>query len=398
MMHTFDEIRSLFDIPKDIIYLDGNSLGPPTKTISRENKKFITEKWAKHLVRGWNDDNWILKPKTVGNMLATLVGAPTGSIVVGETLSIKTFQALYSAIQIKPNKSLILSDSGNFPSDLYIADGLLKSLDLNYAIRIVEPDEVFDHINEDVGILFLTEVDFRTGRKHDLINLTKKAHQMGAVTIWDLAHSIGVLPIELEKSKADFAVGCTYKYLNGGPGSPAFLYVAPKHHKKVKNIISGWLGHKSPFNFEKDFVSASGIDRMQIGTPPIIAMNALEEALQVFDLVTIEKIRRESIRLTNFFIEQTTKNCPEIELISPRDANKRGSHLAYTFDEAYPLMQCLKKNGVIGDFRKPNFLRFGFNPLFISQKDAAKASKILSRILATRQWDQPEFKVKAFVT
>ncbi|MDG2473809.1 MAG: kynureninase [Paracoccaceae bacterium] len=398
MKSNFSATKSLFDIPKDIIYLDGNSLGPPTTITSKKINTFINEKWAKLLIKGWNSDKWIDKPKNIGNRIATLIGAENDSVIVGDTLSIRTYQALHAAIKLKPKGKVILSDSGNFPSDLYIAQGLIESLNLSYELRIVEPHEVFDCITEEVAVLLLTEVDYRSSRKHNMLQLTTKAHTMGAITIWDLAHSTGVLSVKLQEANADFAVGCTYKYLNGGPGSPAFIYVAPKHQAKSENAIKGWLGHASPFNFTKQFQPSSGIDKMQIGTPPIIASTALEASLDIFDIVDIKDIGIETIKLTEFFIDQTHKHCPELKLISPTCSQKRGAHLAFAFTDGYALMQCLIEHGVIGDFRMPNLIRFGFNPLFIDQNDVSKALEILFDIMQNKKWDKPEFKVKSYVT
>jgi len=243
MQVDFKYTKSLFSLPKNIIYLDGNSLGPPTKATAKSVETLIKEKWAKLLIRGWNSDEWINKPKHVGNRIARLIGAQKDTVIVGDTLSIKTFQALFSALNLQQKRKIILSDKGNFPSDLYIAQGLIKTLRSDCKLHIVETEEVLSTLTDDIAVLFLTEVDYRTGRKHDMKKLTRRAKELGIVTVWDLAHSTGVLPVKLKEWDVDFAVGCTYKYLNGGPGSPAFLYVAPKHIKTTDNIIKGWLGH-----------------------------------------------------------------------------------------------------------------------------------------------------------
>lgn len=398
MRSDFALTKQLFDIPDGTIYLDGNSLGPPTKTASDQVSSLIEEKWAKLLIKSWNLDNWIDKPKSVGNRIAKVMGAKKNSVIVGDTLSIKTYQALYAAIKLQPERKIILSDSGNFPSDLYIAQGLIDALNLNYQLRTVKPEQIFESITSEVAILFLTEVDFRTGRKHDMIKLTKKAKEMGLITIWDLAHSIGVLPINIDKAEADFAVGCTYKYLNGGPGSPAFLYVAPKHLNNVDNIIKGWFGHTAPFSFNEAYQPASGINKMQIGTPPIIATAALEASLDILETVNIQDMREKSIELTELFIEETKRNCPMLKLISPICPYQRGAHLAFEFKEGYAVIQSLMEHNVIGDFRYPNLMRFGFNPLFICENNVLEASKILSKIMTSGEWNKKIFKIKSFVT
>ena len=398
MKTDFKATKSLFDLPTNTIYLDGNSLGPPTKKMSRKVDKFIKQKWAKLLIRGWNKDNWIHKPNSIGNKLAKLIGAEENSVIVGDTLSIKTYQALFAAIQLQPNRKIILTDSGNFPSDLYVAEGLLASIQPNYKLRAVEPSAILSALSDEIAVLFLTEVDYRTGRKHDMRKITNKAKKFGIITIWDLAHSAGVIPIHLEKFNVDFAVGCTYKYLNGGPGSPGFLYIAQEHQNKIENPIKGWLGHSSPFSFESQYQGAPGINKMQIGTPSIISFKALETSLKIFDKIDINDIRKKSIELTELFIERINKSCPELELVSPREAESRGAHLAYHFDEGYAVIQCLIKNGVIGDFREPNLMRFGFNPLFIGKNEVLKASEILTDIVRQKKWNRNDLKYKLYVT
>lgn len=398
MKSDFGKTKSLFNIPKNLIYLDGNSLGPPTKESLNHLIDFVDNKWAKLLVRGWNEDNWISKPISIGDRIATLVGAQKGSIIVGDTLSIKTYQALFSAIKLQRNRKIVLSDSGNFPSDLYIAKGLIDSLKSGYQLKLVEPEEVMNALNDEVAVLFLSEVDYRTSRKHNMAELTKQAKKVGALTIWDIAHSVGILDLALEKVDIDFAVGCTYKYLNGGPGSPAFLYAAPRLQNNIDNPIKGWLGHSSPFAFEKKYTPRNGIDKMQIGTPSIIAKVALEAGLDILESVTVEDIREQCKKLTQLFIEQTCKNCPELNLLSPKCPNKRGAHVAFEFKNGYPLIQCLIKHNVIGDFRNPNLMRFGFNPLYINEEDVLKAAEILTDVMETKKWNKSEFKIKSFVT
>ena len=398
-MHLdFKYTKSLFSLPDNIIYLDGNSLGPPTKATAKSVETFIKQKWAKLLIRGWNSDEWINKPKHVGNRIARLIGAQKDSVIVGDTLSIKTFQALFSALNLQQKRKIILSDKSNFPSDLYIAKGLIKTLRSDCKLHLVETEEVLGTLTDDIAVLFLTEVDYRTGRKHDMKKLTRRAKELGIVTVWDLAHSTGVLPVKLKEWEVDFAVGCTYKYLNGGPGSPAFLYVAPKNIKTTDNIIKGWLGHSSPFSFNDEYFPAKGIERMQIGTPPVIAIKSLEASLDILDTIDVRCIREQSIKLTELFISETMKNCPMLELASPRDPEERGAHVAFHFEHGYAVIQCLIENGVIGDFRMPNLMRFGINPLFIDGNDVLTASKILTDIMENKKWDKAYFKSKSFVT
>jgi kynureninase len=350
------------------------------------------------LIRGWNSAGWMMQSTRIGDRIARLIGAPAGSVIMGDTLSIKVYQALASAIELNPSRKVILSDSGNFPSDLYIAQGLVASLGRGLTLKIVEPEEVEAAIDDSVAVLMLTEVDYRTGRLHDMRALTSKAHGAGAITVWDLAHSAGALPVDLAGANADFAVGCTYKYLNGGPGAPAFIYVAPKHQETARPALSGWLGHEAPFAFDLDYRAGRGIERMRVGTPPVIALTALDAALDVWDGVSMDDVRAASIGLGDLFIREVEGRCPDLTLASPRSGNKRGSQVSFRHPEGYAIMQALIARGVIGDFRAPDAIRFGFTPLYIGEKEVLGAVKILEDIVANRLWDHPEYKKKALVT
>jgi kynureninase len=293
---------------------------------------------------------------------------------------------------------VIVSDNGNFPSDLYMAEGLIRSLDRGYRLKIVDPEDVEAAIDETVAVLMLTEVDYRTGRLHDMAALTHKAHAAGALALWDLAHSAGALPIDLAAAGADFAVGCTYKYLNAGPGAPAFIYIAPKHLEKARPALSGWLGHEAPFAFDLDYRSGRGIERMRVGTPPIIALAALDAALDAWDGVAMADVRRQSIALIDLFIDQVEARCPELTLASPRDGTKRGSQVSFRHPNGYAIMQALIARGVVGDFRAPDAIRFGFTPLYIGEKEVRAAVDILADVVNNRRWDAPQYHAKARVT
>jgi len=318
--------------------------------------------------------------------------------VLGDTLSIKVYQALASALELRPDRKVILSDSGNFPTDLYMADGLIRSLDKNHELRVVAPEEVADNITDEIAVTLLTEVDYRTGRLHNMASLTEKAHVAGALTIWDLAHSAGALPVDLTGTEADFAVGCTYKYLNSGPGGPAFIYVAPKHIDAVRPALSGWLGHEAPFAFDLDYRPGPAIERMRVGTPPVLQMAALASALDIWDRVDIHTVRRKSIELTELFIALVEETCPELTLASPRDPAQRGSQVTFRFPQGYAAMQALIARGVIGDFRAPDNMRFGFTPLYINETDVREGVRILADVMQNRLWDSPEYKTRARVT
>ena len=397
-MTDFAKTRALFRLPDGVIYLDGNSLGPLPIAAEAKVARTIVEEWGKELIRGWNTAGWISWPRSIGDRVARLIGAPAGSVVMGDTLSIKVFQALAAAAALRPERRIILSDSGNFPSDLYMAEGLAAALGRGYQLKVVAPEAVAEAIDESIAVLMLTQVDYRTGRLHDMKALTEKAHAAGVVTVWDLAHSAGALPVEVERCDADFAVGCTYKYLNGGPGAPAFIYVAPRLAAIAQPILSGWLGHEAPFAFDLDYRAGPGIERMRVGTPPIIALAALDAALDVWEGVALEDVRRQSIVLSTLFIEQVEARCPTLTLASPRDASNRGSQVSFRHPEAYAVMQALIESGVIGDFRAPDCLRFGFTPLYIGEAEVLDAVAALERILTDGSWDQPRFRKKAAVT
>lgn len=397
-MTDFTVTRALFDIPPDLIYLDGNSLGVLPKAASARAEQVIREEWGQQLIRAWNTAHWMEQPKRVGNKISQLVGAPDNSIVIGDTLSIKVYQALASALALNPERKIILSDSGNFPTDLYMAQGLAQSLNQGHLLVTPEPEQVEDFLNDQVAVLMLTEVDYRTGRRHDMRRLIEKAHAHGVVTIWDLAHSAGAIPVNLSADNADFAVGCTYKYLNGGPGAPAFIYVAPHLLDKARPALSGWMGHNAPFAFHLDYQPAQDIERMRVGTPAVISSSILEAALDVWKGVNMLELRQRSIELSELFIKEIEAHCPELSLASPRDPEQRGSQVSFRFAHGYAAMQACIAQGVIGDFRAPDIMRFGFTPLYISLEEVKRATEIITQIMRDRTWDKPEYKQRAAVT
>lgn len=398
MTTDFNATRAAFDLPAGVIYLDGNSLGPLPKAAAARVARTVTEEWGQMLITGWNKAGWMDQPARIGDRIARLIGAAPGTVVMGDTLSIKVYQALASAVELNPGRKVILSDTGNFPSDLYIADGLVRTLGNGYSLRTVAPEEVLDAIDDTVAVTMITEVDYRTGRKHDMAAITAKAHAAGALTIWDLAHSAGAVPVDLAGVGADFAVGCTYKYLNSGPGGPAFIYVAPKHAETARPALSGWLGHEAPFAFDLSYRPGRGIERMRVGTPPILQLAALEAAMDVWDRVDMADLRARSLALTDRFIAGVEASCPMLTLATPRDHAMRGSQVSFRHAEGYAIMQALIAAGVIGDFRAPDILRFGFTPLYIGFDEVDRAVEILAQIMASGSWDRPEFKTRAKVT
>jgi kynureninase len=390
--------KELFDIPEGMIYLDGNSLGPLPKGVAEAVQDAVVAQWGGQLIKGWNVCKWMDQPARVGDTIAGLIGAPAGSVVMGDTLSIKVFQALASGLDMRPDRKVILSDNGNFPSDLYMAEGLVALKEQGYALKVVDPEAVEDAIDSSVAVVMLTEVDYRTGRKHDMNTLTKAAHAAGAVMVWDLAHTAGAVDVQLTRSNCEFAVGCSYKYLNGGPGAPAFIYVRPDLADTVKPALSGWLGHRAPFAFDQQYTPAPDIERMRVGTPPVLQLAALEEALKVWEGTTMSEVRAASIVLCDLFIREVEARCPDLTLISPREGSVRGSQVSFAFENGYPAMQALIARGVIGDFRAPNVMRFGFTPLFIDESDVMAAVGILEDILKNRLWDTLEYKATNRVT
>lgn len=397
-MTDFTKTKALFDIPEGMIYLDGNSLGPLPIAAKARVAEMLTDEWGKHLIKGWNVAGWMAQPRRIGDRIGRLIGAPEGTVVMGDTLSIKVYQALASALDLNPGRKVVLSDSGNFPSDLYMAQGLISSLGRGLELKVVEPEKVEEAIDDSVAVMMLTEVDYRTGRLHDMKTLTAKAHAAGALAIWDLAHSAGALPVDVFGAGADFAVGCTYKYLNGGPGAPAFIYVAPKHAETARPALSGWLGHEAPFAFDLDYRAGHGIDRMRVGTPPVIALTVLDAALDAWEGVSMHDVRAASIGLADLFIREVEGRCPDLTLATTHHGHARGSQVSFRHPDGYAIMQALIARGVIGDFRAPDSIRFGFTPLYIGEKEVLGAVDILETIMRDRLWDQPEYRRKAAVT
>ncbi len=397
-MTDFAATRALFDLPAGLVYLDGNSLGPLPRAAVARVRQAMEAEWGGMLITAWNRAGWIDLPGRVGDRVGRLIGAGPGTVVMGDTLSIKVYQALASALEMVPDRRVILSDTGNFPSDLYIADGLVRTLGDGYRLRTVAPDAVEDAIGPEVAVLMLTEVDYRTGRRHDMARLTAKAHAAAALTVWDLAHSAGALPVDLAGTGADFAVGCSYKYLNSGPGGPAFIYVAPRHAEAARPALSGWLGHEAPFAFDLDYRPGRGIERMRVGTPPILQLAALEAAMEVWDIADIRDVRARSIDLTEAFIAGVEAACAGLELASPRDPEGRGSQVSFRHPEGYAIMQALIARGVVGDFRAPDTLRFGFTPLYIGMAEVDRAVAVLAEVMAGRLWEREEYRRRAAVT
>lgn len=390
-------LRDQFALPEGVIYLDGNSLGALPRVVQARMADVVATQWGEGLIRSWNTHDWIDLPGRVGDRIARLIGAAPGTVTVADSTSINLFKVLVTALRLRPDRRVILSEKRNFPTDAYIAAGAADLLGQGHELRLVEADELAGALNADVAVLMLTEVNYRTGARLDMSALTNAAHGAGALTVWDLAHSAGAFPVDLGGAEADFAVGCGYKYLNGGPGAPAFVYVAPRHLAGLRQPLTGWLGHAAPFSFAEIYQPAEGIAAMRVGTPPILSMSALDAALDVFDGVDLAALRVKADRLFELFTGEVARLAPDVELLTPTDPTRRGTQVSLRRPEAYAVMQALIARGVIGDFREPDILRFGLTPLYLRYADVAEAAAILGDILATRSWDRPEFRQRAKV-
>jgi kynureninase len=388
-------LRARFDLPEGVIYLDGNSLGARPKTALARATDVIAREWGQDLIRSWNSAGWFDLPTRLGDRLAPLIGAREGEVVVTDSTSLNLFKALAAALQMQADgpgagRRTIVTERANFPTDIYMAQGLAGWLARGYAVRLVDSAaELPAAIDADCAVVMLTHVNYRTGYQHDMAALTGHAHALGALIVWDLAHSAGAVPVDLHAAGADLAVGCTYKYLNGGPGAPAFIWV-PKHHQAAfRQPLSGWWGHASPFAMAPDFAPADGIKRALCGTQPVVSLALVECGLEVFEETSMAAIRAKSLALTDLFIELVEARCGghPLGLVTPREHARRGSQVSFTHPHGYAVMAALIGRGVIGDYREPAIMRFGFTPLYTSFADVWDAVEILRDILETQAYD-----------
>jgi kynureninase len=434
LAHLIDQ----FVIPKNTIYLDGNSLGALPKAAKKRAVEVVEQQWGQDLITSWNKHEWINLPLQIGEKIAPLIGAhEPGQVICCDSISVNLFKLLSACMSIngKSGRNVnrnssevssertstrkrfkILSQRDNFPTDLYMVEGLqtllgehtVNNADIGASrtsceLVLCEEDEILDYIENnghELIAVMLTHVNFRSGYIHNLPDITAKAHDAGALVIWDLAHSAGAVPVELDKHKVDFAVGCGYKYLNGGPGAPAFIYAAKRHLPHIEQPLSGWMGHARPFDFTPDYAPDTGIKKFLAGTPPIISMSVLDAALSVFNDVSIDELRAKSVALTTFFHQHvaSVEALDSLVLISPQNANSRGSQLAYAHPQAYALCQALIAQGVVADFRAPNILRFGFSPSYLSFENLLRSIAILTEIMRDKSYEAPEFCKKNAVT
>ncbi|MDX3976361.1 kynureninase [Shinella sp.] len=403
-MDAADGLRSLrerFILPTGLIYLDGNSLGVASHAAFAELQKAATEEWGQDLIRSWNTAGWFEMPLALGDRVGRLIGAAAGQTVVCDMTSINIYKTLHAAMALRPDRSVIVSEGGSFPTDIYMAEGVISTRPgASLRLEGVDAPDIEDLIDGDVAVVLVNHVNYKSGELRDMTALTKKAHENGALVIWDLCHTAGALPVDLDGANVDFAVGCTYKYLNGGPGAPAFIYAAARHHGAISQPLSGWWGHARPFAFEKRYAAGEGIRRFLCGTQPILSLRALKGALDIWDEVDIAALREKSLGLTDLFIALVEAKCGAygLELESPRDRAKRGSQISFSHPNAYEVMQALIARGVIGDFRAPSTMRFGFTPLYVSYADVWQAVVILEDILRTGSWQDARFAVRAAVT
>jgi kynureninase len=389
--------RDEFVLDDTVIYLDGNSLGALPRTVPGRLREVVLREWGQGLIRSWNAAGWMEAPTRIGGKIARLIGADRDEVIATDSTSVNLFKLMVAALRLRPGRPVILSETGNFPTDLYLAEGV-AGLFGDRQLRLVPADAIGFSIDADVALVTLTHVDFRSGRLHDMERITAEAHAAGALILWDLSHSAGAMPIELAGAAVDLAVGCGYKYLNGGPGAPAFMFVARRLQSALRQPITGWMGHAAPFEFAPDYTPAAGIARTLSGTPPVLSMAALETALDMWERVDLAAVRRKAARLGDLFIRLVEARCSGFRLASPRQASERGSQVSFHHPQGYAIMQALIRRGVIGDFRAPDLLRFGFAPLYIRYVDVWDAVEHLAAVMAGGEWDRPELKARARVT
>ncbi|MDL2397836.1 kynureninase [Rhizobium mayense] len=393
--------RSRFALPEGVIYLDGNSLGAASHDVFSELQHAATEEWGNGLIRSWNSAGWFQLPLELGDRIGRLTGAVPGQTVVTDSTSINIYKALHAALAMRPGRSVIVAEGDSFPTDLYMAEGVASTRPgVSLRLEGRDADNIEDLIDDQVAVVLVNHVNYKSAELRDMARLTRKIHDAGALVIWDLCHSAGALPVDLDGSNADFAVGCTYKYLNGGPGSPAFIYAAHRHHGSITQPLSGWWGHARPFAFEQNFAGGDGIKRFLCGTQPILSLRALKGVLGVWDEVDMNALRRKSVALTDLFIQLVEAKCGQygVVLETTRDSERRGSQVSFTHSNSYEVMQALIERGVIGDFRAPSTLRFGFTPLYVGYRDVWQAAEVLEDILRSGSWKEARFAVRSTVT
>ncbi|CAB3838050.1 MULTISPECIES: kynureninase [Achromobacter] len=398
-------LKARFDLPPGVLYMDGNSLGVMPRAAAARAAEVITQEWGTGLIRSWNTAGWFELPSRLGDKLAGLLGAKEGELVITDTTSLNIFKALAASLRIQqkrqPERRVILSERDNFPTDLYMIQGMIDLLQQGYEMRLIDDELPLERaLDEDVAVVLLSHVNYRSGQMHDMAAVTRQAHERGALVIWDLAHAAGAVPVDLNGADADYAVGCTYKYLNGGPGSPAFIWVAPRHIPDFWQPLSGWWGHQRPFDMTVAYEPAGGIRRYLCGTQPIVSLAMVECGLDVAREADMAEVRKKSLALADLFIALVEERCAghPLTLVTPRNHAERGSHVSLRHPNGYEVMQALIARGLIGDYREPEVLRFGLTPLYFGYADVWDAVEILKDVLDSKAWDKPEFKQRSAVT
>ncbi len=390
------QYRAAFSLPDGVIYLDGNSLGALPVATPAAMARVVENEWGAGLIRSWNTAGWFEAASRIGSKIAALIGAAPNEVIACDTTSVNLFKLIAAALDMRPGRKVILSEPGNFPTDLYMVAGLERQ---GLAQRRLAPRErLIEALDDDVALLMLTHVHYKTGALHDIAALTRAAHRAGALVLWDLSHSTGALPVDLNRAGADFAVGCGYKYLCGGPGAPAFAFVAARHLADLAQPLTGWFGHAAPFAFSDDYTAAPGIEQLQCGTSPVLGLAALEVGVDLIAGIGVERLYAKSRALSEFFLTCLERQGVALELVSPVDSRARGSQLSFRHSSAYAICQALIARGVIGDFRDPDVLRLGFAPAYLSFADIAEAARHLAEVLASAEWQRSEFGTRAAVT
>ncbi|GAA1292642.1 kynureninase [Planotetraspora silvatica] len=393
------DFRDEFTLPPDVVYLLGNSLGAlPRRTAARVGHAVESE-WGRHLGASWNTAGWWDLPQTTGDRIAPLIGAGPGEVLAGDSTSVNIFKAVTAALPLRPGRRVIISDLDNFPTDRYVVEGAARAFG-DYEIRDIGTVDgalnLDEALGDDVAMVLLSQVDYRTGAMHDIGAVTAQVQAAGALMVWDLCHSAGAVPVDV--SAADLAIGCTYKYLNGGPGAPAYIYVASRHHQDVRNVISGWHGHAAPFDFEPHYRPADGVRRFASGSPPVLSYTALNASLDIWERVDLRHLRAKSVSMTSLFIDLVDEMRPGLTLASPRDADRRGSQVSYRHSDGYPVVRALVDRGVIGDYREPDIIRFGFAPLYLRHVDVYDAATTLAEVLSKELWRDEQYQRRLTVT
>ncbi|MEM6317881.1 MAG: kynureninase [Bacteroidota bacterium] len=393
-------LREAFHLPTGKINMDGNSLGSLPKTTFEKLNQVVNQEWREGMITSWSEAGWFDSPVRVGNKIAPLIGANMGEVLVADTTSINIYKALCAALHLNRGRYVMLSEKGNFPTDLYMMQGISAFSNGKIQANVVEPDAILDALDESVAVLLLTQVHYKTAAIKDMKTITQRAHEKGVLVVWDLSHSVGSIEVQLNDCAVDFAVGCGYKFLNGGPGAPAFIYVAERHQQEALAILAGWMGHQDPFAFTDDYQPAANIARFRCGTPGILGMAALENGVDLFAQTDLKDLRSKALQLSRLFIQLMEQECADFgfTLASPNEDARRAGHVAYRHEQGHGIYQAIKKKGIISDFRTPDILRFGITPMYLRFQDIFEVVQVIKEVMKTKAWDNPAYHVRAAIT